>query len=140
MQQLRDERSGETFKAIFFFTKKLRKKKKNRINIIFFSTSAQVCWGASIPYFNFSTLLFCYPLFFDKYLNPSSLFRIFVEFSLKTCMFHQVWGKFQIYGVQITRKCNCESKNWIETFFTHPSPRKTSPPSRENHSFLEYLR
>ena len=50
---------------------------------------------------------------------------------------HDYCGNFQIYGVQITRKCYCVSKNWIWTFLIMPStstPPPLSPKSLINHS------
>ena len=42
---------------------------------------------------------------------------------------HDYCGNFQIYGVQITRKCYCVSKNWIWTFLIMPSTSTPPPPS-----------
>ena len=40
------------------------------------------------------------------YLSPEHLLNF-------RCISHNGWGFLQIYGVQITGKCICESENWI---------------------------
>ena len=59
--------------------------------------------------------------FWEDLLSPSplssgklfllSLSRIFLQFSLKPVSPTMVEENFQIYGVQITGKCICKSKN-----------------------------
>ena len=52
---------------------------------------------------------------------------IFSKFSLETVHLRMIGEIFQIYGVQITGKSICESKNWIYTFLYSCLPRKTLP-------------
>ena len=55
-----------------------------------------------------------------------SLSKNFNKFSLKLVYPNMIVKKFQIYGVQILRKCTFKSKNWIWTYLLMP-PVKTLP-------------
>ena len=46
---------------------------------------------------------------------------------------HDYCGNFQIYGVQITRKCYCVSKNWLWTFLIMPSTSTPPPLPQESY-------
>ena len=45
-----------------------------------------------------------------SYLSPEYLLIFFLK------MYVPAGENFQIYGVNITRKCICESKNWAYSF------------------------
>ena len=112
--------------------------------------------GTWVPYFKINTPCFCYPFFFEEYLNsqvahpnPSgltsrihsliflqtpegfvSLQNICLIFS-QTCISHHGWENFQVHGGQITGKyiCNSEKKNQEIFIYTH----RQNFPSRSYH-------
>ena len=62
------------------------------------------------------------------------LFRIFLKCFLKPIYPNKVAKKFQMYGVKITERCICESKNWICSFLLIP-PSKTLSHAEGNYPF-----
>ena len=70
------------------------------------------------------TLKICILSYFCKLLRDLILCRIYVYFSLNPVYPPMVAEHFQMYGIQITRKCICKSKNWIYAFYSS-SPTKT---------------
>ena len=90
------------------------------------------CIIPSVPNFKINTPIFCCPLFSENYLNPQA----------KPVYSTMVVEEFQIYGVEITGKYICESKNRICSFLPMP-PNKTlpqvfiiSPQADRNYPFL----
>ena len=53
--------------------------------------------------------------------------RVFVESSRKPLYLTMLGEIFKVHGVQITRKCICESKKMNLFIFTH-TPNQNSPP------------
>ena len=56
------------------------------------------------------------PMMNDTYLpfhRPFTALPFSRNFIFQSCIPYHNWRKFQIYGVPITGKCICDSKNWI---------------------------